>query len=35
MSEPQHPTPFGSQTGSHSGNQPERRGFGRRDGFER
>ena len=23
MSEPQHPTPFGSQTGSHSGNQPE------------
>jgi cytoskeleton protein RodZ len=23
MSEPQHPTPFGSQTGSHSGNQPD------------
>ena len=23
MSEPQHPTPFGSQTGSHSGNRPD------------
>ena len=35
MSEPQHPTPFGSHTGSQSGGQPDGEALAGRDGVER